>query len=177
MFRPNRRLFLGLAALAPAAACTSVPPDPGGDLAPLSLAGTFQGRLTGAGAFRVPLLGLERRFAVVMNGTLRDNRLSLIEDFRWDDGRVERLTWVFDRTGDGTWAGRREDTVGPARVVEDGRTIRLAYLADVRSSGRVTRLGFEDVIYSPRPGAVVIDAIVTRLGVPVGTVRTDLRRG
>lgn len=177
MFRPSRRRFIGLAALAPLAACATVPPVPQGDLAPLSLADTFRGRLSGAGAFRVPLLGLERRFVVVMNGTMRGNRLTLVEDFRWDDGRTERLTWVFDRKGEGTWDGRREDTVGAAEVVEDGRTIRLTYLADIRSAGGVTRLGFEDVIYSPRPREVVIDAIVTRLGVPVGTVRTDLRRG
>jgi hypothetical protein len=177
MFRPSRRLFLGLAALVPVAACTSVPPDPRGDLAPISLAGTFSGRIAGTGEFRVPLIGLERRFAVMMNGTLRGDRLTLVEDFRWDDGRTERLTWVFDRTGDGAWDARREDTVGVARVVEDGRTIRMAYLADIRSSGEVTRLGFEDVIYSPRLGEVAIEAVVTRLGLPVGTVRTDLRRG
>lgn len=100
----------------------------------------------------------------------------MVEDFLYDDGQEDRLTWVFDRIGPGRWEGRREDTAGTARVEEDGRLIRLSYLADFRSTGGVTRLGFADVIYRPAPDLVVNDAVVTRWGLPIGTVRFELRR-
>ncbi len=57
--------------------------------------------------------------------------------------------------GLGTWTGRREDTVGEATVTETGTEIRLEYVADVRSRGQVTRLGFADVIYRRAEGVVV----------------------
>ena len=103
------------------------------------------------------------------------DRLTVVEDFFYDDGEENQLTWVFDRAGPGKWTGRREDTVGVASVVETGTDIRLSYLADFRSGDDVTRLGFEDVIYFDPDGRVINDAIVTRLGIPVGRVRFEMQ--
>jgi hypothetical protein len=83
---------------------------------------------------------------------------------------------VFDRTGPGRWTGRREDTVGPAEVVEQDGLVRLSYTVDFRSLSGTTRLGFSDVIYGLPDGRIVNDAVVTRLGVPVGRVRFELVR-
>ncbi len=172
----TRRALLGLAALAPLAACATAPAAPSAPTLPVTLAEAFVGRTIGAGVFSAPIAGIERRFTARLNGRLDGNRLTVVEDFRYDDGQEDRLTWVFDRRGEGLWDGRREDTVGTARVVEDGRLIRLDYVADFRSTGGVTRLGFSDIIYRPSPDLVVNDAVVTRFGLPIGTVRFELRR-
>jgi hypothetical protein len=104
------------------------------------------------------------------------DRLTVVEDFLYDDGEENRLTWVFDRAGPGRWTGRREDTVGVAEVVELGNEIRLSYIADFRAGEDVTRLGFEDVIYFGPDGRLINDAIVTRFGLPVGRVRFEMRQ-
>ena len=172
---PTRRAAIALGLAAPLAACAAAPADPAGPLAPLTLEQAFVGRSVGAGVFR-DITGTERRFTARLNGTLRGDRLTVVEDFVYDDGQQDRLTWVFDRAGPGRWTGRREDTVGEAVVVEDGRTIRLTYTADFRSLSGVTRLGFADVIYARPDGLIVNDAVVTRLGIPVGRVRFEIRR-
>ena len=172
----SRRTALALLAGAPLAACATVPPDPAEPTLPLTLVEAFEGRTVGQGVFRAPLAGIERRFTADLNGRLSGDTLTVVEDFVYEDGQQDRLTWVFTRTGPGTWDGRREDTVGTARVTEDGRIIRLAYTADFRSTEGVTRLGFEDVIFRPAPDLVVNEAIVTRWGLPIGTVRFELRR-
>ncbi|MFN6976990.1 MAG: DUF3833 family protein [Gemmobacter sp.] len=169
-----RRCFLALG-LAALAGCATVPPAPTGDTVPVTLDSAFIGRTTGAGVFR-DITGTERRFTARLNGTLRGDRLTVVEDFVYDDGQQDRLTWVFDRAGPGRWTGRREDTVGTATVVEEGGIVRLTYLADFRSQAAVTRLGFEDVIYARPDGLIVNEGIVTRLGVPVGRVRFEIRR-
>jgi hypothetical protein len=171
----TRRSLLGLSAALPLAACATAPPSPARAL-PITLVDAFRGRTRGTGVFRAPIAGIERRFTAELHGWLRGETLTVVEDFLYDDGQQDRLTWVFTRTGPGTWDGRREDTVGVAEVVEDGREIRLSYLADFRSSSGVTRLGFADVIYRPAPDLVVNDAFVTRWGFPIGTVRFELRR-
>jgi hypothetical protein len=176
----TRRALLGLAALAPLAACAAAPAVPSVPVYPVTLADAFVGRTRGAGVFRAPLAGIERRFSALLEGRLEQGpggeRLTVVEDFVYDDGQQDRLTWVFDRSGPGRWQGRREDTVGLAQVVEDGRLIRLDYVADFRSTGGVTRLGFSDILYRPEPGLVVNDAVVTRWGLPIGSVRFELRR-
>ena len=168
----RRTVLLGPLALA---ACARVPSSPEGPRDPNTLDMAFSGKSTGAGVFRVDLTGDERRFTARLDGRLDANRLTVVEDFFYDDGEQNRLTWVFDRAGPGKWTGRREDTVGMADVVETGDQIRLSYLADFRSGDKVTRLGFEDVIYFGPGGRVINDAIVTRLGIPVGRVRFEMQ--
>lgn len=170
---PRRAFCLGSLALL--AGCATTPPSPVGETLPITLADAFTGRSTGTGVFRVSLTGAERRFRADLNGRLRGNTLTVVEDFVYDDGQKDRLTWVFTRSGAGTWTGKREDTVGVATVVETGREVRLTYLADFRSPGKVTRLGFNDVIYRRPDGLIVNDGVVTREGIPVGTVRFEIR--
>ncbi|MBF9058605.1 DUF3833 family protein [Rhodobacterales bacterium HKCCSP123] len=169
----RRSLLLGSLALA---ACARVPASPVGPREPITLDQAFSGRSTGAGVFRVDLTGTERRFTARLDSRLVGDRLTIVEDFYYDDGEQNRLTWVFDRAGPGRWTGRREDTVGVATAIETGNEIRLSYLADFRSGTDVTRLGFEDVIYFDPAGRVINDAIVTRFGIPVGRVRFEMQR-
>jgi Protein of unknown function (DUF3833) len=175
----RRPFLLGLFAL-PLAACATIPVAPPQRGTALTLVSAFQGRTTGTGVFKVFLTGAERRFTAALNGTVRGKPgsrvLTVVEDFVYDDGQKDRLTWVFRETGPGRWGGKREDTVGEALAVEENGVIRLTYLADFRAPTGVTRLGFEDVIYADASGEVINDGIVTRGGVAVGAVRFVIRR-
>lgn len=175
----RRTLLLGLAAL-PLAACATTPAAPPTAGPPITLISAFRGRTTGRGHFRVWLTGDERRFTARLNGTVRGPEgarvLTLVEDFAYDDGQKDRLTWVFRETGPGRWTGRREDTVGEASVVEENGVIRLTYTADFRSPSGVNRLGFEDILYVTPDGSIVNDAVVTRAGIAVASVRFVIRR-
>lgn len=171
----DRRLFLiGSLSLA---GCATIPPGPNVPTQPVTLDQAFVGQQTGAGLFWVPLTGDERRFTARLNGRLsqRGQRLTVVEDFTYDDGEQNRLTWVFDRDGPGRWVGRRDDTVGQAIAIEADGQVRLTYTADFAANGAVTRLGFADVIYRRADGLLVNEAVVTRLGFPIGTVRFEIR--
>lgn len=175
----RRTLILGLASL-PLAACAAAPRPPATPGPAITLVSAFQGRTTGRGHFRVWLTGDERRFTARLDGTVTGREgartLTVVEDFLYDDGEENRLTWVFTETGPGTWTGKREDTVGAATVIEANGQITLAYTADFQSPSGVTRLGFRDIIYGAPDGTVINDAVVSRLGIPVASVRFVLRR-
>lgn len=166
----RRLLLLGASALA-LTGCATAPTPAAPPAGPITLEQIFVGRLNGEGLFRVPLTGDERRFTAWLDGRLQGDRLTVVEDFTYDDGQTDRLTWVFDRAGPGRWAGRREDTVGTAEVIEEGQTIRLTYTADFRSLSGVTRLGFSDVLYRDSDGRIINEAIVRRWGLPLARVR------
>ncbi len=167
---------MGLALLG----CATVPSAPPKIAAPLTLVEAFAGKSTGKGEFKVWLTGDQRRFTAKLNGTVTGpmgaRRLTVVEDFIYDDGDENTLTWVFDEQGAGRWTGRREDTVGTALVIEEDGVIRLSYTADFVSPGAVTRLGFSDVIYDAGGGLIINDAIVTRWGLPVAKVQFIIQR-
>lgn len=179
----NRRFVLTAAMFASALAlvgCATVPPAPSAPAAPLTLLEAFSGRSTGSGLFKVWLTGDKRSFTAKLNGTVTGavgaRRLTVVEDFVYDDGDKNTLTWVFDEAGAGRWTGKREDTVGAATVVEANGLIRLTYTADFVSPSGTTRLGFSDVIYDAGGGKIVNDAIVTRFGLPVAKVQFIIQR-
>jgi Protein of unknown function (DUF3833) len=175
----RRKLILGLAAL-PLAACAATPAPPAGPGPAITLVSAFNGRTTGRGHFRIWLTGDERRFSATLRGTVTGREgartLTVAEDFVYDDGQTDRLTWVFRETGPGRWSGKREDTVGEATVIEENGLIRLTYTADFRSASGINRLGFEDILYGLPDGRVVNDAVVSRAGIPVASVRFVISR-
>lgn len=175
----RRTLLLGLAAL-PLAACAAAPTPPATQGPAIDLVSAFRGRTTGRGHFRVWLTGDERRFTARLNGSVtgRDGArtLTVVEDFLYDDGQKDRLTWVFREQGPGRWTGKREDTVGEATVIEADGRITLTYTADFRSPSGVNRLGFQDILYAAPDGTIVNDAVVSRAGIPVASVRFVIRR-
>ncbi|MCU0904639.1 MAG: DUF3833 domain-containing protein [Tabrizicola sp.] len=175
----RRAVVLGLGALS-LAACASTPAPPVATGAPITLVSAFQGRTTGRGHFRVWLTGDERRFTARLNGRVTGpegaRTLTVVEDFFYDDGQEDRLTWVFREQGPGRWTGKREDTVGEATVIEEDGQIRLTYTADFKSPSGVNRLGFEDILYAAPDGSIINDAVVSRAGIPVASVRFVIRR-
>lgn len=175
----RRTLLFSLAAL-PLAGCAGTPVPTTTSGPPITLVSAFRGRTTGRGHFRVWLTGDERRFTARLNGTVTGSEgariLTVVEDFLYDDGQEDRLTWVFRETGPGRWTGTREDTVGEAVVIEEDGLIRLSYTADFRSASGVNRLEFQDIIYSGEDGTIINDAVVSRAGIPVAAVRFVIRR-
>ena len=175
----RRTVLLGLATL-PLAACDATPAPPGKPGPPITLVSAFEGRTTGRGHFRVWLTGDERRFTARLNGSVAgvdgSRTLTVVEDFLYDDGQQDRLTWVFRETGPGRWSGQREDIVGEAVAVEEDGRIRLSYTADFRSASGVNRLGFEDILYARSDGTIVNDAVVSRAGLAAASVRFVIRR-
>ena len=172
----TRRGALVVVAGAMAAGCATRPPAPRPTPAALTLEEAFVGRTRGEGVFSFPIARVTRRFRADLDGRMEGDRLTVVEDFFYDDGETDRLTWVFDRVGPGRWTGKREDTVGVAAVSEENGVIRLEYLADVRSRGSVTRLGFRDLIYRTGSGVILNEAVVSWNGLPLGSVRFEIRR-
>ena len=175
----RRTLILGLAAL-PLGGCASTPAPPVTPGPAITLISAFRGRTTGRGHFRIWLTGDERRFTARLDGSVTGREggqtLTVVEDFAYDDGQTDRLTWVFREQGPGRWTGKREDTVGQAIVVEEAGLIRLTYTADFKSPSGVNRLGFRDILYAAPDGTIVNDAVVSKSGVAVASVRFVIRR-
>ena len=167
----SRRTIVGLALAGILPACATAPQfaamqDPRG----IVLERDFAGRSYAKGVFTNRVTGAKRGLTVVLDGRVRGDTLTLREAFTYSDGEKDVKTWVFRKTGPGTYAGRREDVVGEAAITTEGNGVRLSYEVDLPTGAGPVRVHFEDVIERDAGGVVVNRAIVSKLGVPIGDV-------
>lgn len=173
----RRLIFLVLAGSLAGACMTTpeatIPPR----IEPLTLEEFFVGHTTGEGRFESRIAGVERTFTVKTTGTWDGRTLTLREDFVFSDGERDSKTWRFTRQKDGTYRGTREDVIGVAEIWQDAETVRLSYVARVAGKGGKTRnLSFEDVLVPQSRNVVLNKAVVSKYGVPVGTVEVLFRK-
>lgn len=132
----------------------------------------FSGRTIGKGVVSLPIVGVDRQFCVITQGIRSGSSLKLIEDFVYADGERERKTWRFTRSGPGRYSGTREDVIGQARVWQDGDVVRLSYDIELPSKGGLPiRLHFIDVIGLDPDGLAVNEAVISLIGLPIGSAR------
>ncbi|MEO1199255.1 MAG: DUF3833 family protein [Pseudomonadota bacterium] len=145
--------------------------------AALVLEDFFTGRLTAEGSFRNRITGDVRGVTVEMQGTWDGTTLTLVEDFVYSDGATDQLTWIFTKTGPGTYRGTREDVIGSGRVFQDGDDIRLRYRARLDSGGAIPYIvRFSDLLVRTGPNTVLNTATVYLALIPVGEVELVIRR-
>ncbi len=171
----TRRHFLAGSAALATAGCATAPMSPTTSVRPITLVDAFSGRRVGKGRFQIPIVGVVRGLTAVLHGHSSGNTLTVAEDFLFDDGEKNRLTWHFTKTGPKTWSGRREDVIGEAKVEDLGSEIRLAYEADVVSKGSTTRLQFSDVLYRQQDGVIINNAVVKKAGIAIGSIHLEFQ--
>jgi Protein of unknown function (DUF3833) len=155
-------------------ACATVPqPQLGEQAVPFVLERDLRGRTDGQGVFRNTITGSERRFQVVLQGDWKAPTLRLREDFAFNDGERDTKTWVLTKKDATHYIGTREDVIGEAKgVVLPSGALRLSYTAEVGQNR--TRVQFEDILEKRSDGVVLNRAIVSKFGIPVGTVDLEI---
>lgn len=171
-----RRSMTMLAISAVLAGCATAPDFPATmPVKPVVLEKSMVGRSIADGVFINALTGDETRFKAEINGKWTNNVLTLVEDFTYTDGTKERKTWRLTKTGEGTYAGTREDVIGEAAVFRDGLAVRLDYEVTL-----VTGLGdidvrFRDIMFLNEDGSITNTATVSKLGLRIGRVALTMQ--
>lgn len=140
-----------------------------------SLESYFVGKTRAVGSFSA-ITGLKRKFTVDLTGRWKDQTLTLVEDFVYEDGERERKTWRFTKISDGHYRGTREDVVGETLVKISGDTARFTYLIDLPSKGGTNRVRFHDKMTLESDGRLINTALVTKFGFPVALTRVEFER-
>jgi hypothetical protein len=137
----------------------------------LVLERVLAGRTLCEGVFVTSFTGHRTTLQVAIAGSWDGAVLTLDENFVFGDGSTDHKTWRFRKTGEGTYDGTREDVIGVARAVRDGRAVRLDYR--IRLSGVAVR--FRDLLYLDENGAVVNRAVVSKFGLVAGRLELIMR--
>lgn len=159
-----------------AAACATaprVPDDASSD--PFVIERDLAGRNLARGEFR-SITGAHRAFDARLEGVWDGRTLTLVEDFAFDDGELDRKTWRLERVAPGRFVGTREDVVGEARGFQDGNAFRLEYDVVLPTGGGGRRVHFRDVLVRTEDDGIRNDAVVSWFGLRVGSVSLTMRR-
>jgi hypothetical protein len=113
---------------------------------------------------------------VDLTGHIRGHVLTLREDFIYDDGERDTKTWIFTRTGPGTYSGTREDVIGETTVRVSGNVARFTYRVDLNPGGKPNIVRFYDKLTLKNDGALRNTALVTKFLLPVARVKVNFAR-
>jgi hypothetical protein len=142
----------------------------------LDLAAWFTGKTSASGLFEDRFGRLKRSFVVDVTGHPTGSGLTLEEDFRYDDGVLERRVWRLQMEGGGRFTGTAADVVGHAEGLVDGRVARMSYTLMVPVGGRQIAMRFDDRMVLMPDNTLLACARVSKFSVAIGQVFIAFRK-
>lgn len=130
----------------------------------------FEGETTAYGLFEDRFGKVRRQFKVDITGEVEGNRLTLTENFVYDDGERDTRVWEIDILGNGQYRGTAGDVPVPAVGQVSGNAFNWKYRVDLKVGDSVWNVGFNDWMFLMQDGVLINRAYVTRYGIQIGQV-------
>ncbi len=138
----------------------------------------FDGKSVAHGQFQDRFGKVRRRFSVDIEGSWDGEKLTLIEDFNYDDGEQERRVWRIRKGAtENSWTGYADGVVGQAHGEVSGNAMHWRYQFDLATGPNKTmRVVFDDWLWLQTPDRLLNKAYVSRLGIDIGEVTIFFER-
>ena len=136
----------------------------------------FAGKSRAWGIFQDRFGNLRRSFVVDIDGQWDGERLTLVEDFQYDDGTTERRTWRIRKLDQHTYEGSADGVVGTARGVSYGNALNWRYDFDLAVGDRTWRVHFDDWMFLQDDEVMINRATVSKWGFEIGEATIFFRR-
>ncbi|WP_082352601.1 DUF3833 family protein [Rhizobium sp. AAP43] len=139
----------------------------------------FTGPIRGWGVTIGRLGGFQNRFTIDARGAFdaEANVLTLKEDYFFDDGHSDSLSWTIHKRSETRYEGREALIDGAADGEQAGSAFRWTYARDVPAAdGSKTRFGFEDWFILHDESHLSVHASLTKLGIEVATIEAFYER-
>ncbi|PFG55894.1 uncharacterized protein DUF3833 [Vibrio sp. ES.051] len=111
-----------------------------------------------------------RRFEVDIVGTVKGNKLTLVEDFVFDDGELDQRIWVITKLDDGSYEGKADDIIGVATGKEQGNALQWQYDFELQMDDSSVNVFFDDWLYRQDEKHVFNLTKIKKFGLEVGTI-------
>jgi hypothetical protein len=177
MWRPLVLALAGLGAVAMLGACASPKTEDYADQRPaLDLRQYFNGPLKAQGLVTDRSGRVTRRFTVDLVGRWNGDEGTLEEDFRYDDGQVQRRVWRLKHEGNGRYTARADDVQGVGEGETRGNALNLRYTLKVPVDGREWALQIDDWLYLVDERTMINRATMSKFGVRVAELTVAFQK-
>lgn len=142
----------------------------------------FGGQSVAYGIFEDRFGNVRRQFRVNLNGWIDGNKLTLDEDFLYDDGERAKRVWTItnigqDADGHYQYEGTADDITGTASGIVAGNTMNWSYDVVLNMAGRDIEVHFDDWIYKQDEEVAINRAYISKYGIEIGSVTIVFLRG
>jgi len=142
----------------------------------LDLAQYFVGKIQAWGMFQKRGGEVVKRFHVDITGTQEQDKLTLDERFRYDDGTTQQRVWTLLRQADGSWRGSAGDVLGEAVGRVSGNAFNLRYTLLLPVDGSTYEMQMDDWMFMIDPQTIVNRTSMSKFGFEVGQVTLFFRK-
>ncbi|OBT15938.1 hypothetical protein A9264_06545 [Vibrio sp. UCD-FRSSP16_10] len=111
-----------------------------------------------------------RRFQVELQGSVKQDTLTLHEAFSFENGEHSTRTWVIKRLPDGHYQGQADDIDGIATGVEVGNALHWTYDFELPRGESTVLVAFDDWLYRQDERHVFNLTSIRKLGIEFGTL-------
>lgn len=146
----------------------------------LDLFSFFEGETIAYGIFEDRFGNLKRQFRVNISGKIKDQTLTLDEDFLYDDGEQANRVWTIKKITDKNeviYQGQADDIEGKASGSISGNTLNWSYDIYLNIKGSNIKVHFNDWIYKQSENLAINRAYVSKFGINIGSVTLVFLRG
>ena len=140
----------------------------------------FDGKTRAWGMFHDRFGNLKRQFRVNISGKIKNQTLTLDEDFLYDDGEQANRVWTIKKITDKNkviYQGQADDIEGKASGSISGNTLNWSYDIYLNIKGSNIKVHFNDWIYKQSENLAINRAYVSKFGVNIGSVTLVFLRG
>ena len=150
------------------------------NLPKLDLFAFFEGETIAYGIFEDRFGNLKRQFRVNISGKIKNQTLTLDEDFLYDDGEQANRVWTIKKITDKNkviYQGQADDIEGKASGSISGNTLNWSYDIYLNIKGSNIKVHFNDWIYKQSENLAINRAYVSKFGINIGSVTLVFLRG
>lgn len=111
-----------------------------------------------------------RRFDVEMKGIWKDQKGTLTEIFRFDDGEIQERIWNVEFIDDNNFTAKASDSVGKAYGQQRGFALNMKYTLSVPLKGKTISIKLDDWMYLLNEKRLMNISTMKKFGLPVGKI-------
>ena len=141
----------------------------------------FNGESVAYGIFEDRFGNLRRQFRVNLIGSIKDDKLTLDEEFLYDDGEKDTRVWTITKNKvsetQTKYSGKAKDIEGRAKGTSSGNTLNWSYDIYLKIKGTNLKVHFNDWIYQQDNNIAINRAYVSKFGIEIGSVTLVFVRG
>ena len=130
----------------------------------------FNGNLTAHGVVKDRQGMVIRHFNADIAATWVDGVGTLVEDFVFDDGEVQRRIWTLKPDGQGRYTGTAADVAGAAELQQAGNSLFLDYMLRLPYNGSEVDVHVDDRMYLVAPDILINESSMSKFGWRVGNL-------
>ncbi len=130
----------------------------------------FEGKLAAHGVVKDFRGSVIRYFNADIHASWKEGIGTLVEDFVFDNGEIQRRIWTLTPDGSGDYIGTAGDVIGEGVIRVAGNAMFLKYVLRIPFQSGTLDIAVDDRMYLVNPSTLINESRLMKFGFDVGEI-------